>query len=245
MVAVLLLLSSFLYVSSYITIPLAQMRLHNVDYRTNAHDGLLQGIDDIKLASYYSCNLTASGISPKINVWDAVNADLKSLNVTFDEYIDSCELNFTSYLISQDFCDREEVVKLLDDEFSNVNGKFVIMSGGISIGKSLLMRNIATKHRKANDRTFILVDGRSAGETPNLLIDIMEECDKSNLLDENQRKRLLKHLLSPWTILWQNLMRYLYWMVQVHSRVYLISLQHLLSCPMLKSSRNLSRVLDQ
>jgi hypothetical protein len=185
MLAALLLLSSFLYVSTYITKPLARLRLHNVDYRTKALEltGLLQGIDDIKHASYYSCNLTASDISPKINVWDAVNADLRSLNVTLDEYIESCESNLTSYLTSKDFCDREEVVKLLDDEFSNVSGKFVVMSGGSSIGKSLLMRDFATKHRKANDRKFILVNGRSAGKDPDIIKDIMKSCGKSNLLD--------------------------------------------------------------
>jgi hypothetical protein len=156
-------------------------------------NGLLQGIEtnELESSSYYTDNYNGN-ITMETGLWDAAQANPKFKSA--DEHIARCKKNIAVYLKSKFFCDREDTMKLME-EYANNDGYFAILCGGPSIGKTLMLKNIATKSA-TNKRVYIMVDGRKAGPTPNLFNDIIAAFDTNNVISQDVKGKVFQSILE-------------------------------------------------
>jgi hypothetical protein len=84
----------------------------------------------------------------------------------------------------------------METKYANSDGYFVILCGGDpSIGKTLLLKNIASKS-PTNERVYIMVDGRKAGATPNLFTDIIAAFDGNDYISQDLKGRIYDGILK-------------------------------------------------
>jgi hypothetical protein len=87
----------------------------------------------------------------------------------------------------------------LMEEYGNNDGYLAILCGGPSIGKTLMLKNIASKYA-SNERVYIMVDGRKAGPTPNLFNDMIAAFDGNNIVSKDVKGKVFQsfwELIGP------------------------------------------------
>ena len=159
--------------------------------RNSELNGLLGGRNEFKSSSFYTENYDGS-FTTKISLWDAAKANPK--NSSTEEQVARCKEKIAVYLDSKSFCDREDTVELME-EYANTNGNFAIFCGGPSIGKTLMLKNLASKVT-IEERVYIMVDGRKAGQTPNLFTDMIAAFDSNNLISQDLKDRIFDAVLE-------------------------------------------------
>ena len=159
--------------------------------RNSELNGLLGGRNEFKSSSFYTENYDGS-FTTKISLWDAAKANPK--NSSTEEQVARCKEKIAVYLDSKSFCDREDTVELME-EYANTNGNFAIFCGGPSLGKTLMLKNIASKVT-IEERVYIMVDGRKAGQTPNLFTDMIAAFDGYNLISQDLKDRIFDAALK-------------------------------------------------
>ena len=157
-------------------------------------NGLLQGInrDELKSSSFYSNNYNGNIDTPS-SLWIAAQANTKYSSA--EDHIARCENNIAAYLKSNNFCDREDIKELMET-YANEDGNLVILCGGPSIGKSLLLNVIASNSATNRERLYVMVDGRSAGKTPDLFGDISKAFERNNLISQELKGRVIEAMFK-------------------------------------------------
>ena len=155
--------------------------------RNSELNGLLKARSEYKSSSFYSENYHGS-FTTETSLWDAAKANPKYSSA--EEHVATCEKKIAVYLKSKSFCDREDTMKLMK-ESANTDGNFVVLCGGPNVGKTLMLKNIASEVT-IEERVYIMVDGRSAGQTPNLFTDIIAAFLRNNLISQDLKERIMK-----------------------------------------------------
>ena len=157
-------------------------------------NGLLQGInrDELKSSSFYSNNYNGNIDTPS-SLWIAAQANTKYSSA--EDHIARCENNIAAYLKSNNFCDREDIKELMET-YANTDGNLVILCGGPSIGKTLLLNVIASNSATNRERLYVMVDGRSAGKTPDLFGDISKAFERNNLISQELKGRVIEAMFK-------------------------------------------------
>ena len=134
-------------------------------------NGLLQNIKkhDLKSSPFYTPSFTGN-IDTSTSPWDLAQKNPKFQSA--EDHITNCENNIAAYLKSNKICGREVTKELVETKYANYDGKFAILCGGPSSGKSLLLKNVASNSATNGERFYIQVNGRKAGQMPDLFADI-------------------------------------------------------------------------
>ena len=155
--------------------------------RNSELNGLLAGGNEFKSSSFYSENYHGS-FTTESSLWDAAKANPKYSSA--EEHVARCEEKIAVYLKSKSFCDREDTMKSMK-ESANTDGNFVVLCGGPNVGKTLMLKNIASEVT-IEERVYIMLDGRLAGQTPNLFTDIIAAFLRNNLISQDLKERIMK-----------------------------------------------------
>ena len=133
-----------------LSITIFSMRvLRNVASRrvnTTVHMGLLQGIEDVSKAKYYSqnmdLNLAVAMMKDKKYIYNAALKDCEVSQRSVNEYLLSCSSKAVDFIMSNDVWDREELTAVLSPVYERA-GYFVCLLGGKNTGKSFLLNLMA------------------------------------------------------------------------------------------------------
>jgi hypothetical protein len=94
-------------------------------------------------------------------LYEAAKADAVSFNITVDEYLDRVYWAMVAFQTSDEVHDREEFYAFLKNHTYRKSGKFLLVLGGKSMGKSLVLADFH-KQLQQDVRFFsLLADARS------------------------------------------------------------------------------------
>jgi hypothetical protein len=153
--------------------------------RSYSNLGLLRGIEastsryytsDLKMDSIHDVQwLKESGV-----LYEAAQADAVNFNITVDEYLDRVYSAMKAFQTSDEVHDREDFYAFLNNTYDR-NGKFLLVLGGKSVGKSLVLADFH-KQLQRDVRFFsLLADARSfTGRSLSAgILDCYQELSKS------------------------------------------------------------------
>ena len=129
-----------------------------------------------KSSPFYSTHLDLKAAEGLVNNSDvifreAISKDSKQLGKTDIEYLVSLENNASGYWQSKQLCGRTMAVKHIKN-LCLKKGKLVFVTGGPSVGKSLIIRKLALDiDSTAKDIGCIKVDGRKSMDFPSAMIE--------------------------------------------------------------------------
>jgi ATPase domain predominantly from Archaea len=138
--------------------------------------GLLRGIDDVTTARYYSADLKMDSVEDvkwlkEVGLpYQAAIKDAAQQDITVDEYLEKVEAAVTTFIKSGKVHDREEFYEFLEGAVNTTTGKFCLILGGKSVGKSLVLADFAKKLQNDeldNDKKcmLLLLDARSSPQS--------------------------------------------------------------------------------
>jgi hypothetical protein len=127
-----------------------------------SHLGLLQGIEDIRSAKYFTQNLdiwkAVEMLENSRYIYNAALRDCEMLDVSINDYLQSCYSKAKSFYMSREVWDREDLMNELYS-VSSEEGNFVCLLGGKDIGKSLVLNSMVNN----SETPMIYVDLREHG----------------------------------------------------------------------------------
>jgi hypothetical protein len=126
--------------------------------------GLLTGID-VETAEYYSSKLKMDSLDDVQwlvepgHLWEAATKDAKAQGNTTDVYLKRMKHALAEFQKSGEVHDREDFYQFLE-KVNTSQGKFLLVLGGKSVGKSLVLRDFAVKKLSPKNYWPLLVDAR-------------------------------------------------------------------------------------
>jgi hypothetical protein len=127
--------------------------------------GLLTGID-VESAEYFSSELATKTTAdvqwlwePGV-LWEAATKDANEQNVSTGDYLDRVSRALEDFQHSGEVHDREVFYQFLERVHKS-KGNLLLVLGGKSVGKSLVLRDFAAKLDESTKMWPLLVDGRS------------------------------------------------------------------------------------
>ena len=127
--------------------------------------GLLRGIDVVS-ADYYSQSLAIDSIddvewllTPGL-LWEAATKDAQDRNMTTEDYLKDMYDAMDKFTVSGEVHDREEFYQFLNGVYANT-GKLLLVLGGKSVGKSLVLADFEKKLQEKRNYYPLLVDART------------------------------------------------------------------------------------
>jgi hypothetical protein len=163
--------------------------------------GLLSGIrtEDISTMSFYAPNIniaTAKNLMKgRKALYDIAALAAKKENLSTSEYLSKIAKSVKTYMLSDDFHDRESLIDSLR-EICNEAGKFVCLLGGKSTGKSTLLKKLA----KESNGNVLYIDLRQSGAISTGLNIALAEMPRPKSEIDKIRKEILKaiEITVPW-----------------------------------------------
>jgi hypothetical protein len=124
--------------------------------------GLLTGID-VETAEYYSSKLTMDALDDVQwplepgRLWEAATKDAKAQGNTTDVYLKRMNLALEEFQNSGKVHDREDFYQFLGKVHTS-EGQFLLVLGGKSVGKSLVLSDFAVKscHQRNTDHCLLM-----------------------------------------------------------------------------------------
>lgn len=140
--------------------------------KTEDNHGLLSGVADVDVSSYYSrkLNLTAVSdfLSDKEYIYKRAIEDVGGDESKFDEYLSDINVKRENFMKKKIVWNREKFKAILNDIVeSESGGTFACLLGGRSTGKSLVLHDIEKNHL---DKIFIV----NLRENPNILLGLVD-----------------------------------------------------------------------
>jgi hypothetical protein len=154
--------------------------------RSYSNLGLLRSIE-ANTSQYYTSDLKRDSIQDVQwlqemgLLYEAAKVDAVSFNITADEYLDRVYLAMVAFQTSDEVHDREEFYAFLKNHMYHNSGQFLLVLGGKSVGKSLVLADFH-KQLQRDVRFFsLLADARSfAGQSLSAgLLECYQELSKS------------------------------------------------------------------
>ena len=138
-------------------------RLNNLRvYSTNNNVGLLTGITNINNDTLYTTTLnlkhTMKAYTNQSYIYQQLLSDL-SPHESVDEYLTNIITNATNYRFLNKLCGHKDFLNHLSN-IVETKGNFVLLTGGPSLGKTLMLTKLARK----SDH-IIYLDGRKSSGT--------------------------------------------------------------------------------
>ena len=177
----------------------------------------LRGIDVVS-TDYYSQNLAMDSINdvewllkPGL-LWAAATKDAQDRNMTTEDYVEEMYAATGKFIVSGEVHDREDFYRFLEVVYRG-EGKLLLVLGGKSVGKSLVLADFEKKLREKGNFFPLLVDARTFSGA-SLATGILEAYKKipyveakeiafkaiqflSKLLQTNTTMRLMEELGKP------------------------------------------------
>jgi hypothetical protein len=127
--------------------------------------GLLTGIDDATSAEYYSSKLVVNSTDDvqwllKLGLlWDAATKDAAMKDISTIDYVKNVKDALKKFRKSGQVHDREDFYQFLEKVYET-EGCFLLVLGGKSVGKSLVLRDFARKLKNSTMSLPLLANAR-------------------------------------------------------------------------------------
>ena len=126
------------------------------------YNGLLTGLNDVSLASYYSMNLpikqAAELVKNNRHLYDIIETECQSDPVKIKNRLEEIENYMDTFMEKNNVWDRKDLFQGLED-VARKKGNFVCLLGGKSTGKSLVLQKFSMQNKE--NRKVIYIDMRS------------------------------------------------------------------------------------
>lgn len=110
------------------------------------HPGLLQGIEDITKAKYYSRNMdllkAVDMLKDSQYIYNAAIRDCEVSKVPITDYLDACFTKARKFVNSDEIFGREKLIAALTP-VDKTGGMFICLVGGENTGKTILLKSMA------------------------------------------------------------------------------------------------------